>query len=69
MAHDFIPLVVELEYIGKKLIIFLCQKPQKPKGLFWSQTLTDFKTSKDLKKDERCALMCDLQGQRSEDVF
>ena len=35
----------------RKTTIFLGKKPEKPKGLFWSQTLTDLKTSKDLKKD------------------
>ena len=47
----------------RKWYRFFCEKPQKPKGLFGSQTLTDLKTSKDLKKDWGCALKCSLWGQ------
>ena len=53
----------------RKTSIFLSKKPEKPKGLFWSQALTDLKTSKDLKKDWGCALKCSLWGQNGGQIW
>ena len=48
---------------GKKDNYFLGKKPEKPKGLFWSQSLTDLGPRK---PQERLSLCTDMRPLRSE---